>query len=298
MILRCFLASVCCATAALAQDAATTPAPQSLLGCYDITIGGWRGDGDGWIATAQSLVPPRVLLDTTRRGTGNTWTTLPAPSVAATMHRHTIWWTRSDSLFLSWGSGFTGVTAQGGVRGDSIVGTAHIFTDVIDGRPRPSAPFAAVRKSCDAPVPGHQAVNARIPRGFLLRGGDSLLVDVPLDSAAKTHLRHVQSIIHTVNGEIEAPFSGILSDVLVGNDTIPYISFRFPSAAELDSLIPRFIGLYGEPFSTATGTLADGSEAQVYGWSSGRVLFWLRSIHKAGEPVRQVTGGFIRTQRR
>jgi hypothetical protein len=55
---------------------------------------------------------------------------------------------RGDSVTIVWASGFDGITLRLQQRGDSLVGIAHLFTDVANGPPDPTAVARARRVPC------------------------------------------------------------------------------------------------------------------------------------------------------
>jgi len=132
---------------------AQNPAAMSLgsvAGCYALTLGPWSPPTPSGSAN-RDPEPAVFWLDTSRAFVGGGMYRVRSNSeLLASQGRNfpPAWRLRKpDSLIMSWSTGFTGVDYAFGVRGDSLIGTARAFTDVMS-RPRPSASAVAIRVTC------------------------------------------------------------------------------------------------------------------------------------------------------
>jgi hypothetical protein len=116
-----------------------------VTGCYGLALGEWNprpiGGNERYHRPPQAVRLDTILLerDTTR------FVLLPHSETSTFAPG----WNRSrDSLTLSWSNGFSGVYLRLAIGKDTLRGTAHGFTDYIDGKPTPAAPVVLSRLPC------------------------------------------------------------------------------------------------------------------------------------------------------
>lgn len=159
--MRTFLFAIGCALGGVASlgaqppsdttpaRATVTPRVCALAGCYQLSVGPWRGAPPGGPNLPSQQPPTRARLDTLA---------LPQPfqddgfvvepvRVSPYGHWPAGWSVAGDTVRLWWSTGFTGVSLRLGAHGDTLTGRAVTFHDAhrIGEPPDPEAPVRAVR---------------------------------------------------------------------------------------------------------------------------------------------------------
>jgi hypothetical protein len=128
-----------------------TVASSRVLGrCYHLRLSMWEpymslGEDSTYIQV------PRVVQFTARPhdmpwGDANAMRLEPARGVGYSVHGPGAWHTASDSIYVVWTTGFSGVTADLGIRSDTLRGTATTFWD--SGRAQQRARLTGVPIAC------------------------------------------------------------------------------------------------------------------------------------------------------
>ncbi|MGH7476121.1 MAG: serine hydrolase [Longimicrobiales bacterium] len=129
----------------------------AAVGCHVLELGSWAPSfaearpGD---TETMHVVPDTVrLFDRAGTHAAEAPNPLlrPRNSKESVPFRHAYWRpVAADSITLVWSTGFVGTAVELKREGDVWRGRANSFTDVMDGRPRPSAPATLRRIACSA----------------------------------------------------------------------------------------------------------------------------------------------------
>lgn len=124
--------------------------PESVAGCYELGVLKWQPDlhlGED----AVFITPPQRIQILAERGTrgfeSNGYLVRPAPGVAPSIHRMSYWEpTGAKTIRVAWTTGFSGLTMQLSVEGNTLKGKAETFWDFT--RARQTARISAPKIDC------------------------------------------------------------------------------------------------------------------------------------------------------
>ena len=124
--------------------------PESIQGCYELGVLEWQPDlklgGD-----AAFITPPKQIQILAQRGTSgfekDEYLVRPAPGVSPSVHGASYWKpTGAKTIKIAWTTGFSGLTMQLRVEGETLQGKAETFWDF--GRERQTAHVSARKIDC------------------------------------------------------------------------------------------------------------------------------------------------------
>ena len=107
------------------------PSAESVAGCYALRFDDWIPREDLGPDTCFVSVPLTVELTLTPwKGSPNRFVVRPTGGSSASVHHINVWSiTAERTLSVAWSTGFSGVEAELGPRGDVLQGTARTFWD-------------------------------------------------------------------------------------------------------------------------------------------------------------------------
>ena len=149
-----------CGTSTGSQNPAVPLTPESVQGCYELSIAKWSPDlgEDSVFAT-----PPKRIILLGEKGSNhfesNGYLLRPAPGEEPSIHRSAYWRLEgTDKLILVWTTGFSGVEVKLHRQGDALVGKAEPFWD-FPRRGRKSKAVAQ-RIECETSRPSRGSVDS------------------------------------------------------------------------------------------------------------------------------------------
>lgn len=234
-------AFTCVPTAAAGQG----PAPEDLMGCYDLRFGRWDPEPTARFDTLRHLPPPRIQLDTFHVESGNprshSRVIRPAPGSRPSRHRFSGWTMVGDSVQMGWSTGFLGLRMVVALRGGDLVGYAQTFSDAyVEGDRDFRAEVRAVRVPCSAPPEHPESASRLVMRSVSLASGQELaLGGPPPDSSLIQRWASDRTLV--LRGTTHGVFEGAeeIRVELSRTGLVQEIRLRFPEGANIGSLRRR-----------------------------------------------------------
>jgi hypothetical protein len=135
-----------------AQEQRKSVDPESIQGCYDLTLSAWRPNLN-LEEDAVFLTPPHRIQLFAEKGThgweSEGYVVKPAPGAEPSVHRGSYWLPNgSQSMEIVWTTGFSGLVMGLKIKGTDLRGEAKSFWDF--PRRRQTAEVTAHRVECQA----------------------------------------------------------------------------------------------------------------------------------------------------
>lgn len=175
-------------SAAQESEAAVQP-----TGCHDISVGEWHVayDPDPTRPNEKPssivyLLPDRIEFAAEDGDRRSRYAQITVPDGALpSMHSYASAWIADDTLRLSFGTGFSGISARLVRSGDGWAGTARTFVDYVSARLH-ARPIELRRVDCDSPPPISMNAMRPLARTVELEGGPVVTLGEPLPESLPT----------------------------------------------------------------------------------------------------------------